>query len=392
MSKLTKKILLCIFMVWPIYPAFGQDKPDSWLAVDAVYKGDVIGVAHGGLRTGMRGVHDLDIVGTADLEKALSWPGATVFVDLLDTVGGHPNNLSGSLQGIDNIEVTRSRAKIYQAWIEQSLAGGSVKLLAGLYDINADFYHNDAAGLLISPPFGMGAELSATGPNGPSTFPSTALALRARATTGSFYVEAAVVNARAGTIGDPEGVDMSGRDGALILAEGGLTRNGKLAVGVWRYTRRQPKVTADGASADDGLVTSQGLYVLAEGTLTGKEGAPGHVSYFARAGVSDGRSTPYGGGWQIGLLVARPIKQRADSQLSFGIADGILSAHYRRLNDGSTLRHKHERIVELTYSDRIFGHTLLQPDIQYVIHPVGDETARNALVIGLRAQIALHLH
>ena len=79
---------------------------------------------------------------------------------------------------MNNIEVAETRFKVYEAWIEQGFGDGRVSLRAGLYDLNSEFYTNDAAGALIAPPFGIGSELSATGPNGPSIFPSTALAVR----------------------------------------------------------------------------------------------------------------------------------------------------------------------------------------------------------------------
>jgi len=96
---------------------------------------------------------------------------------------------------------------------------------------------------LIAPPFGIGSELSATGPNGPSIFPSTALAVRLNAHIGKGYARFAVINAEAGTIGDEGGIQPFGRDGVLLIGEAGINTNGKIAVGAWTYSKKQPTVS-----------------------------------------------------------------------------------------------------------------------------------------------------
>src|SRR5262249_31288645 len=161
-----------------------------------------------------------DLVGDASLDALIGWRGAHVHAHLLSNSGGAPNDAAATLQGVDNIEVGRRRAKLYQLWIEQEFASGRGALLAGLYDLQSDFYQDDAAVLLIAPAFGIGSELAATGPNGPSIFPSTALALRVRwPLSQRQQVQVAAFNAHAGVMGDPDGVDLRFEDGALLIAE-----------------------------------------------------------------------------------------------------------------------------------------------------------------------------
>lgn len=224
-------------------PALSQEAApnDNPFALDIILKADVTGVASGGVARGARYLDNLDVVGEVDLDKAAGWKQTVAHVSLLNNLGGRPNDLSGSIQGIDNIEVAKTRFKLYEAWIEKGL-GGHLTLRAGLYDVNSEFYQNDAAGLLISPMFGVGSELAATGTNGPAIFPSTALALRLKAATDRSYASVAVINARAGTLGDEHGIDLSGQDGALLIGEAGWTGRGKLAIGAWHYTRKQPTI------------------------------------------------------------------------------------------------------------------------------------------------------
>ena len=372
-------------------PALCEDEKGPAWSLSLTYKADIATVARGGAERGVRALDNLDIALNADLDQLIGWRGARIFVDGLNNMGGKPNDLAGTIQGVDNIEVDEHHAKIYQAWIEQK-AGDHATILAGLYDLNSEFYHDDAAGLLLAPPFGVGSELSATGPNGPSIFPSTALAARLRVSNDHIYVQGAVLNAHAGTIGDSGGVDLSVRDGALLIAEAGWTSHGKIAVGAWRYTKRQPRIVAPGLTEAPPPHKAQGIYLLMEHDLAGSDGDARHVQGFLRAGLSDGKTTPFTGGWQAGILVGRPIAARPESAFSIGYADGALSSGYRMPVMADAPLPAHERMVELTYSDRLMKHVLLQPDVQYVFHPAGDSGLRNTLFFGLRLQIDLNIH
>ena len=394
-NMISKAVLLSLASVIFAAPAFAQDaeRDRNAFTINALYKGDVMGVASGGVAHGVRFLDNIDVVADADLEAAFHWKRATAHFSLLNNLGGRPNDLAGSIQGIDNIEVSEGRLKVYEAWLEQGL-GEHVMLKTGLYDVNSEFYQNDAAGLLISPMFGVGSELAATGTNGPAIFPSTALAVRLKAATGNVYGAVAVVNAKAGTIGDEEGIDFSGREGALVIAEAGWTGRGKLALGAWRYTHKQPGVIPPGETWTEERYFSQGLYLLAEQDLLGAaEGDGTHLVGFVRLGLSDGRTTPFRGGWQSGVLWERPFASRPASAVSLGAGNGALSRNYRAGNpvdsprlDGS------ETIFELTYSDEIIKGISVQPDIQYVLNPSADSTIDDALVLGLRFRIAWSSH
>ena len=376
-------------------PALAQEAvaTDNAFSLDITFKADVTGVASGGVARGARYLDNLDVVGEADLEKAAGWKQTVAHVSLLNNLGGRPNDLSGSIQGIDNIEVAKARFKLYEAWIEKGF-GAHVTLRAGLYDVNSEFYQNDAAGLLISPMFGVGSELAATGTNGPAIFPSTALALRLKAATDRTYASVAIINARAGTLCDEHGIDLSGHDGALLIGEAGWTGRGKRAIGAWHYTRKQPTIIPPGLTPTEDHHYSQGLYLLAEQGLAGKdEDASRYLVGFLRLGVSDGTTTPFRGGWQGGLLLKRPLKSRPASAFSIGAGSGVLSRNYRLSNpaDLPPLRDA-ETIIEATYSDEIVKGVSIQPDVQYVIHPSADPTIRNALVLGVRLTIGWSNH
>lgn len=367
-------------------PAFAQDS--AW-TLAATYTADVAGPVSGGASQAGLLLDNLMIEGDLELDKAIGWVGATAHVSLLNNSGGAPNDLAGTLQGINNIEVTRPRGKVYEAWLQQDFGHASVR--AGLYDLNSEFYTTEAAGLLISPPFGIGSELAATGPNGPSIFPSTALALRVRiAPSDTTYVQAAAINAMAGVIGDPGGVNTDFDDGALLAAEAGWTGRGKVALGLWRYTNDQDDIVDLDPAGGPAQRTAAGAYLLVEQPLRRAHGEVRAVAGFLRLGVSDGDTTAFKGGAQAGLLMTQVFGERPDSALSLGVAYGGLSDKFQRILAGGGLAAaSSESTLELTYADKVAPRLTLQPSLQYVVHPGGDRDAEAAVVLALRVSIDL---
>lgn len=356
---------------------------EPW-TVDGTYTLDVGGPVAGGRAHAGRVLDDLLVNADVDLQQVLGWRGGSLHGTLLSNTGGQPNDLADTLQGVDNIEVGRPRARLFELWAEQDLGAGSVR--AGLYDLNSEFYSTDSAGLLISPAFGIGSELAATGSNGPSIFPSTALAVRLRwAPSDKGYVQAAVLNAKAGVLGDPGGVDLDFKGGALVIAEAGWTGVGKVALGAWRYSDRQPGL---GPVANPRGEIAQGVYLLLDQPLRGATGDVRAVSGFVRLGASDARTTPFRGGGQAGLLVSRVFAGRPDSAFSIGVNTGLLTSDFRdALRLDAVRPARHETGVELTYADRLAPHLTLQPSAQWVRDPGGDAEARDTIVLVLRATV-----
>lgn len=369
-------------------PALAADQPAGdkpVLSVAAGYTADVAGVVRGAKRAG-RYLDNLDVTADLDLEKAVGWSGAALHADILNNSGGAPNDVAGTLQGIDNIEVTSPRLRLFELWVEQTAGPASVR--AGLYDLNSEFYSNDAAGLLIAPSFGIGSELAATGPNGPSIFPSTALGARLNIDLGEGrYVRTALVNAHSGVLGDPGGIDTSFGDGVLTIAETGQDGPTRFGVGVWRYSRRQDDIRSIDAAGDPLRRRAQGAYLLGEQQLGGEDGK---ARFFLRIGLSDGDTTPFRGGWQAGVRVTQPFASRPDSELSFGVQQGVLSRKFRaNLRDDGAQPGRAESGLEITYSDRIARRVTVQPDLQWVRHAGGERDARDRVILSLRISVDL---
>ncbi|WP_420478117.1 carbohydrate porin [Brevundimonas sp. FT23028] len=363
-----------------------QENTSAW-STEVIYTADIAGVVSGGTARSSRFLDNLDITVDGDLERLWGLRGLRVHIYALNNNGGEPNELAGTLQGIDNIEVADQGARLYEFWLEQDFGAGSV--LAGLYDVNSEFYATEASDLLIAPPFGIGSELAATGPNGPSIFPSTALALRLRlGDPDRHYAQVAAVNAEAGALGD-SGVDTGLDSGALLLAEAGLNGRIRVAVGGWRYSERQDDIRDTDPLGDPEPRWAQGAYMLAEGVVYETEGGL-TARAFLRIGASDGDTTDFRGGWQGGVRLDHVFPSRPDAALSFGVHQGLLSGKARANIRDTGLDPAHaEEGVELTYADTV-GPLTVQPSLQWINNPGGDRDARDVVVATLRLSVALH--
>ncbi|WP_279139906.1 hypothetical protein [Sphingomonas paucimobilis] len=82
---ISKAVLLSLASVIFAAPAFAQDaeRDRNAFTINALYKGDVMGVASGGVAHGVRFLDNIDVVADADLEAAFHWKRATAHFPFL---------------------------------------------------------------------------------------------------------------------------------------------------------------------------------------------------------------------------------------------------------------------------------------------------------------------
>lgn len=332
----------------------------------------------------------LHFAGDADLSRIVGLGGGSVHFDLNSTSGTTPNDLAGTLQGIDNIEVSRPRLRLYELWYEQAVSDGRGSLRVGLQEINEEFNATESSGLLVNPSFGLGPELGATGVNGPSTYPSTALAVRARMVAPSgLDLRLGAFNAVAASPNDPGGTDYAFNSGVLLIGEATLRTWGAISLGVWRYSDNQNDLRDTDSLGAPIKRRSEGIYALVEKTLWGAPDDVRRTTAFVRMGAADGDTTPFAGSWQTGLVMERPIGAREDSVLSAGVAQAVTSAKHRaNERDAGVDAGPSETVVEFTYSDKVTRWLTVQPDIQFVVDPGADRSRDAALTAGVRLTIS----
>lgn len=135
----------------------------------------------------------------------------------------------------------------------------------------------------------------------------------------------------------------------------------------------------------------RGAYLLVDQRLSGDDERG--VDLFLRAGLSEGQTTPFSGGFQLGLLGRGLISGRPDSQMSVGLAHGLLSSGFRdNLRDAGEQPDAAETFIEISYQDRVASFLTLQPDLQYIRRAYAGGGQRDTLVVGLRIIASFERH
>ena len=349
--------------------------------IDVTYTADLWRAARGGVREGTRYLDNLDIVAEANLERLIGWLGAEVHVYSLYNNGKSLNELMGDAQVASNIETGVQAFRLYEAWIDQRISGkASIKL--GLYDLNSEFDALDSSGLFMGSAHGIGTDISQSGLNGPSIFPSTSLAARVEVEPAQGWkLRAAVLDGVPGDSARPKrtAIKLGNGDGALIIGEVEVPiADGKLLFGHWRYTARFDNWTGGRKGGNDGW------YLRGERQLKAEPNEPGQgLSGFFRLGIADGSINPFNHFASAGLNYTGLFDGRDGDQLGFAAAAALTSKEYRL----TSTQAKSETVFELTYRASVADWLTIQPNVQYVLNPGADPTRHNALAFGLRTEL-----
>lgn len=392
-------------------PGFAQSIHSS-VETSLAYTGEVVGVASGGQEQGVVYLDNVDATVTVRSDSLLGWTGLTARAYGLGNQGGNPSALVGDAQVTSNIEAPLAW-RIYEAWLQQTL-GDRASLLVGLYDLNAEFDVNRVGSLFLNSSHGIGAAFGLSGRNGPSIFPVTSMALRARVRVRRRgYVQAAVLDGVPGCPADPSGtVVRFGEDnGVLAATEVGVYLGGespartaivdrtvdveapaKLSIGGWRYTtplRPWPRVNRPGVPvASRG---SAGVYLLAEGRVLHEPGTDTQgLSAFGRVGWANDRFNRFSRYVGAGVVYTGPFPGRDADRVGLAVATAFNGEAYvaaqRRSGQSVT---DAEVNVEGTYAAPVRPWLTLIGDVQYVFNPNTDPTLPNALLGGMRLIVEL---
>ncbi len=356
----------------------------SVLDFEGVLTLDYSSVVDGGVAQRGGWLGNLDLVATLEGSR-IGWQGGSATLYVLSNAGDAPSAWAGDLQGTNNIEAPEA-VRLFEAFVEQELLDGSLRILAGLRDLNADFHVVESGALFLNSSHGIGVEFSQTGANGPSIFPNSALTLRASMTPREgLGLRFAVIDAVANDPERPQDTRIRvGRDeGALLTSEIELFDAADAAawravLGAWNYTRAVPDLRARASDGTSVATTGdRGLYGIVEGRLA-SVGDEVQIDGFARLGFANGDAYMIARGWGAGL-VASGLLGRPDD--SFGIALAVADG---RSFDGIGFT---ETLVEATYDWVIDEHLEFRGDMQWVDQIDLPGSPDNALVVTLRTTL-----
>jgi porin len=390
--------------------------------LEASYKLDLVRNAAGGLAAGTRVQGMLEVKLKLDGDKLIGWPDSSAYLHLLGNLGGKPNaSLVGSFMGINNAEVAVNSVKLFHAWVQKAFWDNKASVLAGLYPIDSEFYLTDASAVFLHPALGIGAEVAAQRPHGPSIFPASALGLRLRVQPDpTLYAQIAVTDGVPGDPADPRGthIRLQPGDGVMLIAEFGyrpgeahhvdepvgpekyipatpqrkreetLEPIDKFALGFYRYNPKADDLTdTDPVTGAPLRRTAYGAYVLAEHTLYYEADAPTQgLAAFVRYGRTDGNVSPLNYAISAGCIYTGLLPGRDEDVFGLALIRARAAEKFRQVN---APLEESEVAVELTYRARMTPWLVVQPTLQHVIHPGFDPTLGNAWIATLRIEVAL---
>lgn len=380
----------------PVLDGGGQLLLPEGVTVSFVAKSDLWRVVNGGVAPAASFIGNADLLMEADLHEIAGLNGTAFFVHVLANNGGGVNAGIGDAQMVSNIEGYRT-LKLYQCWFRQDLPEVGLSVLAGLFDLNSEFYVTPTSTLFLNGSHGIGIELSQSGMNGPSVFPNTALALRLRyALSDQMHLSAAVFDGYPGHPDDLTAFDVTLRngDGLFSISEADYSWGGadKVAAGVWYFSGSYADVCAvEGLEAYSERRDNAGAYLLADLRLYSEpENSDEGLSVFSRFGFTNHHINPvqfhYGGGFTYTGL----IDGRSEDQFGYAVALASFGPDFQRLSSYCGERTTAaETAHELTYRAVLTSWCSVQCDLQYIVHPSASLKIGNAFAAGFRVEAGL---
>jgi porin len=363
---------ICALVCCALLPAAGRAQESPPLVIH--YLGDLITDKSGGRDPGTSWISRLDIAYSTG-DRLFGIDGAHANADIMLLRGGGFSAVhAGDYQVASNIDAPHA-VRPYELWIELPF-GPRVRAKAGLIDLNNEFDQQSVGALFLNSSFGIGPDLSQSGPNGPSIFPVTAPGLVLTYHPPGWTAKIGLFDARSGDVDRPHRFwpDSFGQDGALLIGESHWQIGPLIALqaGGWAYTDRQPRVDGSGAG------TSAGGYATIEARLIGH--ADGRaLRIWLRGGGATDTTDPIaiylGGGLTWG-------DDRASGGIAF--AHARLGDPAQRLAIDGVPHARAETAIEATGRWRLATGLAIQPDVQYIVHPSWDPSYHNALVFALR--------
>jgi porin len=369
---------------------------DAGVDVKVEYTGDVMSLVSGGKKRGSNYMDSVDLIFEIDGEKAFGIKNNKAMFWMFNNTGGKPNRRVGSVEGINNLEVSTNTATVYEAWVEQGFFDNNLSVLVGLHDSNAEFAVTDMTNNFIKPTLQLGQSFAQGGQNGPSVFPVTSLAGRVTVTpTDETYISVGAFDGVPGNPNNPHGthVDLRSKDGLLWVAEVGYTpkmpdgvedKLNKFAVGAWTFTKKQDDLVDVDANGDPVKQKQAGAYFLSSYQIYRDQSAR-DIGVFLRGGIADGNTAQVNWEYVTGVVGHGWVPTRADGEIGFGFTQSHNSNTYQR--SLTTAGDSSEYGFELYYRDSIYKGVTVQPDIQYVVNPGSDKAVKNASIVGLRLGI-----
>jgi porin len=354
--------------------------PDDWraartrlealgVALELSYTGESLFALRGGRNRGGEYRGNVDLVVELDFEKLGIWRGGRLVVY---GQNGHGRGISelrvGDVQTLSNLDAHRF-TQLSECWLEQRLLEDRVRVKLGKQDANADFSASNFASDFLNSSFGAIPTVPMP------TFPHPALGV-------SLFAEPAKWISLGMGIFDGGGGAFTLIEGTLRSTLGRSSLPGRHRAGLWYHSGKWEELS--GSPEPGAHSGNYGVYAYSDQILYAEPGTRGEegLGVFGQLGWAPrdrNEVTLYLGG---GLSYQGLLPRRAEDAVGLGVAHARLSGRLRGENRG-----KSETAIELFYRAQLGSRVSMQPDLQLILHPGGEQ--RNAIAAGLRFELRL---
>ncbi len=342
--------------------------PEASLIVDwsGVFRG---GSAH---RPVLRGL--LSFGFSLDLERAVGLHGGTLHASYALQRGDNGSDVAGDLQGYSNIDAEDFN-HLSEAWYEQRLLGGDLRIKGGLLDANTDFAFVRAGGQFVNSSAGYSPTIFPL-PTYPDPEPGLVLS----------FAPSAYLSLSLGVFSSPNSHSAIERSRqSFSIAEidvrwpsFGQFKRGRAVLGLWKDSAKIEQL--------DGLLRrgSSDAYLIIEQVLWSVPGLAGDgeriLGVFAQWGGGDGLSHEIGRHLALGVSMAGLFQARTEDNA------GLMVTRVHRASLGPAHPRGEESVIELFYGWRIGRRLVVKPDLQLISHPRGVLPRGTTLVGTLRVE------
>jgi porin len=380
---------------------------DRGVQLALLYITDPFGDVTGGQRNG---ASDYSLAGLGVVFRTkplLGWNGGTFHVGFAVNFGTSlSQNYVGNTFPVQLADVADAHPRLTYLSYTQSLFEDKLSVRVGRLTINSVSYEEFLGSEYFKAFTSVGIDLVPIGIflNAPGAFgyPDTTWGARIKfQPVKRFYAMIGAYN------GDPRlkqggrhGVDFSMRGPLFLIGEFGFRRNyeqastgraGTLKLGGY-YNGGTSQTFSSGLNGSPSKTVQgrYGLYVLGDQVLVrwGESAQDRHLGAFGAFTVApDSRVNKVPYFFDTGLVMYAPFRRRAKDFAGFAVVYGNYSGDLRRAEmqeaNPSVPVQQFEMALEWNYGLAIRPGLLLEPDVQYLIHPNGNIRISNAIAIGV---------
>ncbi|HRF07734.1 MAG TPA: carbohydrate porin [Xanthobacteraceae bacterium] len=393
------------------------------LSFSLLYTSDLLGNVSGGVRRGARYAGKVNASVSADLDKLFGWQGLTFYSNVFQihrTRSMRDDHFHGLIT-ISNIEA-KPTTRLSEFWLERKFFDDRFSIRFGQLAADEEFFISSySLGLLSNDwPAITGANLPAGGPAYPLATPGIRFKFEPTPAWSALF---GVFNGNPGEEGtvNRTGTNFRVNDPPLVIGEvqhrynhakedQGLART--IRLGAWHHFGKFEDQHFDSAGLSLANPLSSGLARQFRGTsgiygvidqqlYRPKGGGPDSgIGVFARVFASPADRSVISLYVDGGFVFTGPFASRRADKLNAGFIYARVSEHLRSLDHDSNfftgIAHpvrNHELIFELNYQIEMRAGWMLQPLVQYIVHPGGhisdphrpEHAIRNGALIGIRS-------